>query len=148
MYLFWSSKLTDRDGTIDMVFATCSSVSRLTGLGNNCYVNVAYNKQLPLCASTTSPSFRNGQRVCRAPEELCIADSNFTFDLSDRPGNDVRDCDRDCGISSSSHIHRHSFEFPLKILFRPQMEPLHNYWFWTPLTIHLFRCRSKLEISI
>lgn len=79
----------DRDGTIDMVFATCSSVSRSTGLGNDCYVNVAYNKQLPLCASTTSLSFKNGQRVCRAPEGLCIADPNFTFDLSDRPGNDA-----------------------------------------------------------
>jgi hypothetical protein len=89
MYLFQISKLVDRDGTIDMVFATCSSVSRSTGLGNDCFVNIAYNKQLPLCASTTSPSFRNGQRVCRAPEELCIADPNFTFDLSDRPGNDV-----------------------------------------------------------
>jgi len=73
-----------------MVFATCSSVSKSTGLGNDCYVNVAYNKQLPLCASTTTPSYRNGQRVCRAPEALCIADQNSTFDLSDRPGNDVR----------------------------------------------------------
>ena len=53
-------------------------------------MNVAYNKQLPLCTSTTSPSFRNGQRVCRAPEGLCVSDPNFTFDLSDRPGNDVR----------------------------------------------------------
>ncbi|KAF9647285.1 hypothetical protein BDM02DRAFT_3098371 [Thelephora ganbajun] len=79
----------DRDGTIDMVFATCTSVSKSTGLGNDCYVNVVYNKQLPLCASTTAPSFRNGQRVCRGPEELCIADPNFTFDLSDRPESDA-----------------------------------------------------------
>jgi integrin alpha FG-GAP repeat containing protein 1 len=85
----WNSMLIDRDGTIDMVFATCTSVSRSTGLGSDCYLNVAYNKQLPLCASTTTPSVRNGQRVCRAPEELCTADPNFTFDLSDRPGNDV-----------------------------------------------------------
>lgn len=28
--------------------------------------------------------------MCRAPEELCIADPNFTFDLNGRPGNDVR----------------------------------------------------------
>ena len=73
-----------------MVFATCSSVSRSTGLGNDCYVNIAYNRQLPLCKSTTTPRFKNGQRTCRAPEELCIADPNFTFDLNDRPGNDVR----------------------------------------------------------
>ena len=81
-----------------MVFATCSSVSRLTGLGSDCYVNVAYNKQLPLCASKTTSSFKNGQRVCRSPEELCIADPNFTFDLSDNPGNDVRDKILDCKV--------------------------------------------------
>lgn len=86
---FRGSRFTDRDGTIDMVFTTCSSVAKSTGLGNDCYVNVAYNKQLPLCASTTTPRFRNGHRVCRAPEELCIADPNFTFDLEARPGNDV-----------------------------------------------------------
>jgi integrin alpha FG-GAP repeat containing protein 1 len=90
LYLFSNSRIADRDGTIDMIFATCSSVSRSTGLGNDCYVNVAYNKQLPLCSSTTSSRFRNDQRLCRAPEELCIADPNFTFELGDRPGNDVR----------------------------------------------------------
>lgn len=99
--LFSNSKIADRDGTIDMVFATCSSVSRSTGLGNDCYVNVAYNKQLPLCSSTTSPRFRNDQRVCRAPEELCIADPNFTFDLGDRAGNDVSSQIRNCNDSHS-----------------------------------------------
>ncbi|THH05309.1 hypothetical protein EW145_g4893 [Phellinidium pouzarii] len=41
----------DRDGTIDMVFATCASVSSSTGIGKDCYINIAYNQQLPLCAS-------------------------------------------------------------------------------------------------
>ncbi|KAJ6620330.1 hypothetical protein B0H10DRAFT_2163572 [Mycena sp. CBHHK59/15] len=41
----------DRDGTIDMVFATCSSVSSSTGVGTDCALNIAYNKQLSLCTA-------------------------------------------------------------------------------------------------
>lgn len=130
-----------------MVFATCSSLSRSTGLGNDCYVNVAYNKQLPLCASTTSPSFRNGQRICRAPEELCTADQNFTFDLSDRPGNDVCSWDCDYRSPSCSHNCRLSFEFPSKTLFPPRTEPLRSYWFWILPMIHLCRYPLRLGIS-
>ncbi|TFY59525.1 hypothetical protein EVJ58_g5711 [Rhodofomes roseus] len=78
----------DRDGTIDMVFATCASVSS-SGVGSNCYINVAYNKQLSLCASTTDSGLRNGKRVCRPPEQLCTADPDFRFDLSDRSDNDA-----------------------------------------------------------
>jgi hypothetical protein len=44
----------DRDGAIDLLITTCSSVSRSTGLGTNCALNIAYNAQLPLCASSTS----------------------------------------------------------------------------------------------
>ncbi|KZT70220.1 hypothetical protein DAEQUDRAFT_725861 [Daedalea quercina L-15889] len=78
----------DRDGTIDMVFATCSSVSS-SGVGSNCYINIAYNQQLPLCASTTDSGLRNGKQVCRPPEQLCTADPDFRFDLSERSDNDA-----------------------------------------------------------
>ncbi|TFY66482.1 hypothetical protein EVG20_g4607, partial [Dentipellis fragilis] len=44
----------DRDGTIDLFITTCSSVSTATGLGSNCAFNIAYNRQLPLCASASS----------------------------------------------------------------------------------------------
>ncbi|KAJ7063605.1 hypothetical protein C8F01DRAFT_1133673 [Mycena amicta] len=76
----------DRDGTIDMVFTTCSSVSTSTGVGSNCAINVAYNKQLPLCNGGLGSS--NGAHSCRPPEELCTSDSTFTFDLSPRADND------------------------------------------------------------
>lgn len=79
----------DRDGTMDMLFATCSSVSKSTGVGSNCYLNVAYNQQLPLCASSTTSSVVQGKRVCRPPEDLCTGDPDFRFDLSDRSDNDV-----------------------------------------------------------
>lgn len=79
----------DRDGTIDMVFTTCDSVSSSTGLGSECEIHVVYNQQLPLCESTTNPDTRNGRRVCRRPEELCTVDTNFKFDLSDRDNNAV-----------------------------------------------------------
>ncbi|KAI0093714.1 hypothetical protein BDY19DRAFT_881949 [Irpex rosettiformis] len=76
----------DRDGTIDMLFVTCDSVSSYTGVGTGCAVNIAYNKQLPLCSSGSS-SIQKGKRVCRSPEELCIADPDFRFDMSVRDDN-------------------------------------------------------------
>ncbi|CCM05781.1 uncharacterized protein FIBRA_08014 [Fibroporia radiculosa] len=79
----------DRDGTIDMVFATCSSVSSSTGIGKDCYINIAYNQQLPLCSSSTSSGVQNGKRICRPPDQLCTADPDFRFDLSQRSGNDA-----------------------------------------------------------
>jgi hypothetical protein len=88
-YPFSQPHLSDRDGTVDLVFATCSSVSSSTGVGSGCAINVAYNRQLPLCESSTSPSVVKGKRVCRTPEALCERDKGFKFDLSDRAGNEV-----------------------------------------------------------
>ncbi|KIK59028.1 hypothetical protein GYMLUDRAFT_74611 [Collybiopsis luxurians FD-317 M1] len=78
----------DRDGTIDMVFPTCSTVSTSSGLGSNCRINVAYNQQLPLCA-TGEQSVLKGVRKCRSPDNLCVADPNFKFDLSSTSNNDA-----------------------------------------------------------
>lgn len=75
----------DRDGTIDLLITTCALASHSTGLGTNCALNIAYNTQLPLCASTSSFPFASGPRVkapCRSPDALCVADSNFTFTFS------------------------------------------------------------------
>ncbi|KAH7890039.1 hypothetical protein F5I97DRAFT_1999340 [Phlebopus sp. FC_14] len=80
----------DRDGTIDMVLSTCSSVSSTTGAGSDCFINIAYNKQLQLCPSATSPSVnKQGERICRPPEDLCTADPNFKYDLSPNGDNDA-----------------------------------------------------------
>ncbi|KAK9897721.1 hypothetical protein P389DRAFT_169746 [Cystobasidium minutum MCA 4210] len=67
----------DRDGTIDMVFATCTS-------REGCHINIAYNQQMPLCTTTgglTSSSAPKARR-CRDVGELCVADTDFRFDLS------------------------------------------------------------------
>lgn len=80
----------DRDGTIDMVFTTCASVSTSTGLGNGCEIHIAYNQQLPLCELSATSGVKNGKKVCRQPEQLCAADPDFRFDLSDREDNNVR----------------------------------------------------------
>ncbi|KAF9464632.1 hypothetical protein BDZ94DRAFT_1256197 [Collybia nuda] len=79
----------DRDGTIDMVFTTCSQVSSTTGLGNDCFVNIAYNQQLELCSSSTDSGYKKGVITCRPHGDLCTADPNFKFDLSDRENNDL-----------------------------------------------------------
>ncbi|KAJ6570286.1 hypothetical protein DFH09DRAFT_1154556 [Mycena vulgaris] len=78
----------DRDGTIDMVFATCSSVSTSTGVGTDCAINIAYNQQLSLC-STGDSGLKKGVRTCRPPEDLCTADPNFKFDLTSSVDNDA-----------------------------------------------------------
>lgn len=79
---------TDRDGTIDMVFPTCSRVSS-AGVGSDCYINIAYNQQLKLCDSSTDSGSRKGVQTCRPPGDLCTADANFKFDLTNSPDNDV-----------------------------------------------------------
>ncbi|KAK7062132.1 T-cell immunomodulatory protein [Favolaschia claudopus] len=78
----------DRDGTIDMVFVTCSSVSTSSGVGSDCAINIAYNKQLPLCTAGEL-AVKKGQRVCRPPENLCTADPVFKFDLSNAGSNNA-----------------------------------------------------------
>lgn len=79
----------DRDGTIDMMFTTCKSVSS-NGVGSDCYINIAYNQQLRLCSSATDSGMKDNVRVCRPPNDLCTADDNFEFDLRESPDNDVR----------------------------------------------------------
>ncbi|KAF8626356.1 hypothetical protein AX15_005010 [Amanita polypyramis BW_CC] len=73
----------DRDGTIDIIFPTCSYVSA-DGIGEDCYINVAFNQQLNLCSSTTEPGIKKGDRTCRSPQDLCIADPKFRFDFKSR----------------------------------------------------------------
>ncbi len=82
-----------------MLFASCSQVSSSTGIGSTCYINIAYNKQLPLCTSTTQQSLVNGKRICRPPDDLCTPDPDFNFDLGVRADNDVR-----VGLSISATI--------------------------------------------
>ncbi|PFH53586.1 hypothetical protein AMATHDRAFT_137318 [Amanita thiersii Skay4041] len=72
----------DRDGTIDMVFPTCSRVTS-DGVGRDCYINIAFNQQLGLCASTSDSGLRKGVQVCRPPDSLCIPDPHFKFDIGD-----------------------------------------------------------------
>lgn len=80
----------DRDGSVDMVFTTCSYVSSSSGVGSGCILNIAYNKQLPVCSSTTSSSVnKQGERICRSPVDLCIADPEFHYNLSKSPDNDA-----------------------------------------------------------
>ncbi|KAI0029329.1 hypothetical protein K488DRAFT_56617 [Vararia minispora EC-137] len=74
----------NRDGTVDMLITTCTSVSPSTGLGTGCVFNIAYNQQLPLCAPPQSVFFGkpvNGSS-CRKPEALCAADPQFKFQFS------------------------------------------------------------------
>ncbi len=86
--------LPDRDGTIDLVFPTCRSHNTGSGIGSGCRINIAYNKQKPLCVDPALNWLKAaGQAVvgkkqdCRKHTELCQADVNFDFVLD--PTGDV-----------------------------------------------------------
>jgi integrin alpha FG-GAP repeat containing protein 1 len=74
----------NRDGTLDMVYPTCSTISKDTGIGTGCKINIIYNQQIPLCVVTSSsPS----DKSCRKPDELCSVDNRFIFDFVDDDPN-------------------------------------------------------------
>ncbi|KAF8520193.1 hypothetical protein BU17DRAFT_46898 [Hysterangium stoloniferum] len=75
----------DRDGTMDMVFPSCSSIDS-QGIGRDCMINIAYNKQLPLCSTSSGSQAKRG---CRSPDALCTPDPDFQFDLRDIASNDA-----------------------------------------------------------
>lgn len=91
----------DRDGTIDVIFPTCDRS------GDNCYINVAFNRQIPLCSPRIDGLFGGGPgygslsagkrasngsvpqaakrkaiRQCREAEDLCVADDDFRIDFT------------------------------------------------------------------
>lgn len=104
------SMLADRDGTIDLVFSTCSSVSSSTGIGRGCSINIAYNKQKPLCSSSDGSWLAGLSQVtavskkdCRQSSDLCTADEAFTFDLSE--SSDVSIAVTRKGLSFRAHAY-------------------------------------------
>jgi integrin alpha FG-GAP repeat containing protein 1 len=100
------SIVSDRDGTIDILFVTCDAFAPSTGVGTGCNINIAYNKQLPLC----SPSLQKGGHACRAPEQLCTADPDFRFDMSLRDDNPVSHNSRSF-INGTNALDRTLFAF-------------------------------------
>ena len=80
----------DRDGTMDMVFPTCEGGSA------GCAINIAYNTQMPLCQQTASgfagvnlQTVLQSKRRCREATDLCVADDQFKFDLTQSESNSV-----------------------------------------------------------
>lgn len=96
----------NRDGTTDVVFASCE--------GKECFINVVYNQQVGLCekrASATGGSVENtskswldwwygsdglrgikegenaDNRRCRKTDQLCVADSKYSFDFDGKDSN-------------------------------------------------------------
>ncbi|GAA5933073.1 FG-GAP repeat domain-containing protein [Sporobolomyces koalae] len=68
----------DRDGTIDMILSVCPNHNN----NKDCSIQIAYNDQIPLCTSTST-----AEEECRDIEDLCVADPNFNFNLTDFPDN-------------------------------------------------------------
>nr|XP_019007302.1 uncharacterized protein I203_00900 [Kwoniella mangroviensis CBS 8507]OCF70763.1 hypothetical protein I203_00900 [Kwoniella mangroviensis CBS 8507] len=77
--------MIDRDGSIDIIFPTCKQHSKSTGIGTECNINIAYNKQVPVCSTEGSQMTKEGKLECRGWGDLCQADDgfDFSFDSSD-----------------------------------------------------------------
>lgn len=72
----------DRDGAIDIVFPVCSHHSTSSGIGTDCSIHVAYNKQAPLCSGEGTVLDKDGGLKCRGWGELCVADPGFNFSFA------------------------------------------------------------------
>jgi integrin alpha FG-GAP repeat containing protein 1 len=82
----------DRDGTIDIIFPTCARQSNSAGTGSDCSINIAYNRQVPICSGLNSETTNNGaaeqgKLSCRGWGELCVSDPDFSFSFDQ--GDDV-----------------------------------------------------------
>ena len=75
--------ITDRDGTMDIIFPTCSRQSSTTGLGHDCSINIAYNRQIPTCSSEGSKFNADGKITCRGHGDMCQSDPEYSFDFTD-----------------------------------------------------------------
>jgi hypothetical protein len=85
--------MLDRDGTMDIIFPTCAQHSSSAGTGSDCALNIAYNKQVPICSGISSENVTLGLEdaqslKCRGWAELCVGDENFnfTFDTANEVG--------------------------------------------------------------
>ncbi|KAJ3074923.1 hypothetical protein HDU98_009801 [Podochytrium sp. JEL0797] len=68
----------DRDGTMDIVFLSCDAFN-----SRSCFINVWYNHQIPLCASSV---VGKGAKECRSVNDLCVADPEFRFQSDSEGG--------------------------------------------------------------
>jgi integrin alpha FG-GAP repeat containing protein 1 len=74
--------MKDRDGTMDIIFPTCSRHSSSTGLGHDCSINIAYNQQIPTCSSEASKFGSDGKVTCRGHGDMCRSDPDYAFDFA------------------------------------------------------------------
>lgn len=79
----------NRDGAIDLVFATCKRHMPSSGLGEECSINIAYNQQARVCSGESSQYEKDGRLRCRGWGELCQSDPNWGFDFSEKKGTFV-----------------------------------------------------------
>src|SRR5215472_16956076 len=128
---------------IDLVFTTCSLVSKSTGLGTDCMINVVHNKQLPLC-TTSTPKGTRSTLLCRPPEQLCTPNLHFTLDMQ------VRTLCTHLIVSNIILLsdYRISQKFPsLRCSLRPPDRLCQCSWCWIQPTTHHYWYHSSLVIS-
>lgn len=77
---------------MDIIFPTCARQSSSAGTGVDCALNIAYNKQVPICIgiaseNSTSGAAESGTLKCRGWGDLCVGDESFDFSFD--PASEV-----------------------------------------------------------
>ncbi|WVQ82354.1 hypothetical protein IAT38_004482 [Cryptococcus sp. DSM 104549] len=73
----------NRDGSIDIIFPTCAKHSTSTGVGTDCSIHIAHNKQVPVCSTEAAQRAKDGSLKCRGWGEMCISDEGFEFSFDE-----------------------------------------------------------------
>ncbi|WVW83885.1 hypothetical protein I302_105907 [Kwoniella bestiolae CBS 10118] len=106
----------NRDGSMDIIFPTCKHHAKSTGIGTECTINIAYNKQVPICSTEGSQTTKEGKLKCRGWGELCVADEGFDFSF------EVSDPDF-ASIPFSTLLSLHEEDTTSGILLHPPNQP-------------------------
>ncbi|GAA5951802.1 hypothetical protein JCM3765_003122 [Sporobolomyces pararoseus] len=81
----------DRDGTLDMLLTVCPNNKPTTNGDKDCFLQINYNDQIPLCSSSTTTTTNGGgdseEPDCRDIGNLCVGDDQFSFNLTDSVDN-------------------------------------------------------------
>lgn len=84
---------------MDIVFPVCGRQSNSAGTGSDCSINIAYNRQIPICTGVGAENTNNGGDIssglkCRGWGSLCMSDSNFDFSFD--PSSEVSPTSKLC----------------------------------------------------
>lgn len=80
---------------MDIIFPSCARRTTSSGIGYDCSINIAYNKQIPTCSSEGSKSDGKSKLACRGHGDMCQSDPDYAFDFGNQGGVSFSDTEQD-----------------------------------------------------